>query len=201
MNHSTRLVGIVFIPLTVLAMLGGASADLAAQESEPYEPRSPSEARFRSVLGMAVPFAAAYGLDKAGFGDRNTEGGEFAIGALVVGGIVLGPVLGYVYAGETGRGLRQAGLRAVVVGATAGTAVAICARRDCNVLGSSGPELAVAGLVALAGAAFTTFLVVRDIIEVGDRVQARNQRLGAVSVQPTYFPESGTAGLLVTWRR
>ena len=66
--------------------------------------------------------------------------------------------------------------------------------------GSPGPELALAAAVVVAGAAFTTFLVVRDIGEVGDRVRARNQRLGAVSVQPTYFPESRTAGLLVTWR-
>ena len=153
---------------------------------------------------MAVPLAAAYALDKRGFG-ANSGGefatGEFAIGALVVGAIVLGPVLGYVYSGETGRGLKQAGIRAAVVGATAGTVVAICSGRDCDVLGSAGPELALAGLVAIAGAYFTGYLVVRDIIEVGDRVQARNQRLGAVSVQPTYFPESRTAGLLVTWRR
>ena len=179
-------------------VLAGTGAVLAGQELEPHEARSPAVARRWSVIGMAVPLAAAYALDKSGF---VSPGGEFAIGALVVGGIVLGPVLGYVYSEETGRGLTHAGIRAAVIGVTAGTAFVICAGRDCNVLGSPGPELALAALVAIAGAWFTTFLVLRDIIEVGDRVQARNQRLGAVSVQPTYFPESRTAGLLVTWRR
>ena len=61
--------------------------------------------------------------------------------------------------------------------------------------------MALAGLVVAAGAVLTTMLVVRDIKQVGDRVRARNQRLGAVSVRPTYFPESRTAGLLVTWKR
>ena len=42
--------------------------------------------------------------------------------------------------------------------------------------------------------------VVRDIYQVGDLVRAQNQELAAFSVQPTYFPESRTAGLLVTWR-
>ena len=44
-------------------------------------------------------------------------------------------------------------------------------------------------------------LIVRDIDESGDRVRAPNQALGEVSVRPTYFPESRTAGLLLTWRR
>ncbi len=180
-------------------VLAGTGAVLAGQELEPHEARSPAVARRWSVIGMAVPLAAAYALDKGGFGDPNS-GGEFAIGALVVGGIVLGPVLGYVYSGETGRGLTHAGIRAAVIGVTAGTAFVICAGRDCDVFGSAGPEFALAVLVALAGGTFTAYLVVRDMIEVGDRVQARNQRLGAVSVQPMYFPESRTAGLLVTWR-
>jgi hypothetical protein len=54
--------------------------------------------------------------------------------------------------------------------------------------------------VVSAGAVYTILLIVRDINEVGDRVRTRNQRLGAVSVQPIYFPESRTAGLLFTWR-
>ena len=66
---------------------------------------------------------------------------------------------------------------------------------------SPGPELVLAGAVVAAGGVITAFLIGRDIIQVGDRVRARNQRLGTVSVQPTYFPESGMAGLLVTWRR
>ena len=127
-------------------------------------------------------------------------GGELAIGGLVLGGIILGPVLGYVYAGEGGLGMRHAGIRAAVVGATAAIAVGICAAGDCDILGSPGPELALAAAVVAAGAVYTGFLVVRDIIQVGDRVRAQNQGLDTVSVLPTYFPESRRAGLLVTWR-
>ena len=154
-------------------------------------------ARLRSILGTAVPLAAAYAIDNIGFGDPT---GELAVGGLALGGIVLGPVLGYVYAGEGGLGMAHAGIRAAVVGGTAAIAVGICAAGDCDVLGSPGPELALAAAVVAVGGVYTIVLVVRDIIQVGDRVRARNQGLGTVSVQPTYFPESRRAGLLFTWR-
>ena len=170
---------------------------LAAQEPVSYEEKSPYTARMRSAIGIAVPLAAAYAIDKIGVGD---PGGELAIGALVLGGVVLGPVLGYVYAGEAGRGMSHAGIRAAVVGGTAGVAVGICALGNCDVLGSPGPELVLAALLAAGGGVYTALLIVRDIDRVGDRVRARNQRLRAVSVQPTYFPESRRAGLVFTWR-
>ncbi len=59
---------------------------------------------------------------------------------LVFGGLVLGPAVGYVYAGEA----------------------------------SPGPELVLAGAVVAAGGVITAFLIGRDIIQVGDRVRARN---------------------------
>jgi hypothetical protein len=173
-------------------LLAGTSAVLTAQEPGPDEVKSPGMARRLSILGTSVPLGVAYAIDKIGFGDPEGE--------LAVGGIVLGPVLGYAYAGERGRGMRHAGIRAAVVGGTALTAVVICSGRDCDVLNSPGPELTLAGAVVAAGAVYTILLIVRDINEVGDRVRARNQRLGAVSVQPTCFPESRTAGLLFTWR-
>ena len=85
-------------------------------------------------------------------------------------------------------------------GGTALAAVVICSGRDCDILGDPGPELALAGAVVAAGAVYTAWLVVRDINQVGDLVRPQNQELAAFSVQPTYFPESRTAGLLVTWR-
>ena len=179
-------------------LLAGTGTVLAAQEPEPYEEKSPYTARMRSILGTAVPLAAAYAIDKIGVGD---PGGELAIGGLVLGAVILGPVLGYVYAGESRRGMAHAGIRAAVVGGTAAVVVSICALGDCDVLGSPGPELALAALWATAGGVYTAMLIVRDINQVGDRVRARNQRLGAVSLRPTYFPESRTAGLVVTWRR
>ena len=178
-------------------LLVGTSAVLTAEEPGPDEVKSPGMARRLSILGTAVPLAAAYVIDKIGVRD---PGGELAIGGLVLSGVVLGPVLGYVYAGEGGLGMRHAGIRAAVVAGTALAAVVICSGRDCDVLNSPGPELALAGAVVAAGAVYTGFLVVRDINQVGDRVRARNQGLGTVSMKPTYFPESRTAGLLVRWR-
>ena len=99
--------------------------------------------------------------------------------------------------------MAQAGIRAAVLGGTAAVVVGICAVGDCSTgFGGSetGGALLLAAAVVLAGGLYTSVLAVRDINQVDDRVRARNQRLGAVSVQPTYFPESRTAGLLVTWR-
>ena len=176
-------------------LLAGTAPALAAQEPEPYEAKSPEVARRRSILGTVVPIAPGYAIGATAF--RN------AGGPLVFGGLLLGPVLGYVYAGEARRGMAQAGIRAAVLGGTAAVVVGICAVGDCNIAifgGPSGGALPLAAAAVVAGGVYTIVLAVRDINQVDDRVRARNQRLGAVSVQPTYFPESCTAGLLVTWR-
>ncbi len=173
-------------------LLAGTVVALAAQEPEPYEARSPSMVRTLSFLGTAVPIAASFAFAEGVFPD--------AVGPLLVGGLVLGPILGYVYAGEVGRGMAQAGIRAVVLAGTVGAAVLICSGGGCDFYGSPGSEELLVGAVVAAGVVMTSFLAVRDIIQVGDRVRAPNQRLGVVSVRPTYFPESRTAGLLFTWR-
>ena len=177
-------------------LLAGTAPALAAQEPEPYEAKSPEVARRRSILGTVVPIAAGYAIGATAF--------RHAGGPLVFGGLLLGPVLGYVYAGEARRGMAQAGIRAAVLVGTAAVVVGICAVGDCNFAASGNDEtggaLLLAAAVVVAGGVYTIVLAVRDINQVDDRVRARNQRLGAVSVQPTYFPESRTAGLLVTWR-
>jgi len=124
---------------------------LVAHDAEPYEARSPDLARQLSLLGMAIPLAAAYGVDKM---DVEDPGGELAIGGLVFAGLVLGSV----YAGETGRGMAHVGMRAAVVAATAGVAVRICSVGDCDILGSPGPvELTLAAAVLIAGSVATYF--------------------------------------------
>ena len=141
-------------------LLAGTVPVLAAQEPEPYEVRSPRRARWLSVLGTAAPLAVAYAVDKIGVED---SGGELAVGGLVLSGVVFGPVLGYVYAGDSGRGMAHAGIRAAVVGGTALAAVVICSGRDCDILVDPGPELALAGAVVAAlphRVAFAAFRVV-----------------------------------------
>ena len=172
------------------ALSAGTAAALAAQESEPYEAKSAETARRLSLLGTAAPIALGFAV--AG----HARGKSFT---LLVGGIVLGPALGYVYAGETGRGIGGAGLRLAALGIGAAGAIVICLTNDCNAT-SAGGALGAAAVSLLAGGVVTTVLAAVDIIRVADWVRARNQQLAAVSVQPTYFPESRTAGLLVTWR-
>lgn len=173
------------------ALLAGTAAALAAQEEDPYGARSPGTAVALSALGTAAPI----GLGLAG-------GGGTGVG-LALSAVVLGPALGYVYAGEAGRGMAQAGIRALVLAAAVGGAVAICSTGDCSLGifgGETGSELLPATTLVLGGLVATTVLAVRDISRVGGWVRARNQQRAAVSVQPAYFPQSSTAGLIVTWR-
>ncbi len=179
--------------IRVLACVGtlmaGTVPVLAAQEPEPYGTRSPSVARRRALLGTVIPVAAGFVLD----------GGQTST-LLVVGGVLLGPVLGYAYQGEVGLGMAQAGIRAAVMGGTVAGAILVCGMGGCDIFGPDDGGFAPAFAVLIAGTVATIVLTVRDIDRVGDRVQARNQRLAAVSVRPTYFRESRAAGLLVTWR-
>lgn len=173
------------------ALLAGTGAALAAQERERYGARSPGAALALSALGTAAPIW----LGVASEGPT-----EVVKVGLFASGLVLGPALGWVYAGEAGRGMAHAGIRAAVLGAAVGGAVVICSAGDCSlgIFGPSGAELAPAVMLGLAGVVVTTLLAVRDIVRVEERVRARNKRLAAVSVQPAFFPESRTAGLLVT---
>ncbi len=174
------------------ALLAGTAAALAAQEPERYGARSPGLAHALSALGTAAPIALGLAI-KEGTGVT-----------LLAAGLVIGPALGCVYAGDAGRGMAHAGIRAAVLGAAFGGAAAICSVGDCS-LGIFGEEtggaLAPAVMLVLGGVVATAVLAVRDVNRVGDRVRARNQRLAAVSVRPAYFPQSRTVGLLVTWRR
>ncbi len=169
-------------------LLAGTAPALAAQEPEPYEAKSPEVARRRSILGTVVPIAAGYAIGATGIN---------AGGPLVFGGLLFGPVLGYAYAGETRRGMAHAGIRAAVLGGTAGAIFVICSGRDCDfIFGSPGPELALAVATGVAGALVTVWLVVRDINQVGDRVRARNMVRGrsAAFLAPTAREEHSFAG-------
>ena len=156
-------------------------------------PRSPGAASALSALGIAAPVLLG----------RAVEDHEGTGLALAVGGIVLGPALGYVYAGQTGRGLSHAGLRALVLGGAVGGTLGICSVGDCSlgIFGPSGAALAPAMVLLIGGSLATTWLALHDISRVADHLRARNEGFAALTVQPTYFRESRSPGLLVTWRR
>jgi hypothetical protein len=66
----------------------------------PSSYRSPTTAGLLSLGFTAVPMAVGYGM-------RSTAGAW-----VFLGGIVVGPSVGHIYAGQVGRGLATAGLRA-----------------------------------------------------------------------------------------
>ncbi len=155
--------------------------------------KSPGTATTLSLLGTVAPL----GLTMAGVGQA-----EGAPAWLLLGGLVVGPSLGYFYAGDTKGALKGLGLRTAVLGATMGTVAAICSS-GCSIWGDDNGSLAAAGIVALAGLATTTVFAIRDIARADDTVRARNERiaLAAVSVDVSYVPEVRAPGVVFTLRR
>ena len=167
-----------------LHVLAGASALLAvqapavtAQESGVQRERSPGIARALSLVGTAAPVALSLSDNDA------------ASYALLGGGLILGPSIGYVYAGDAKRGMKRAGVRAAVLAATLGPAL---------LLGDPDPQGDVSALraaLALGGGIATVVLAVLDIKRVGDRVRAQNEVL-----RPAYFRNARTVGFVLTLR-
>jgi hypothetical protein len=175
----------------LVVLVAGMMVPLASQVKQPKGARIPEVAQMISTIGTAAPLYMAYRYESARLG-------------LIAGGLILGPALGYVYAGDIGHGMIHAGIRAAVLGAAVGGAYLICSVGDCS-LGlfgsSSGGALAPAVILGIAGIVTTTVLIVRDINHVGDRVRVRNLRRSAISVRPVYVPESRSLGVTITWIR
>ena len=187
MRSLRRLIGIC-------ALTAGTVLPSFAQEHESLKTKSPGTALTLSALATVVPMGVAF----------SGAAGEGVLPAgLALGGLILGPSFGYLYAGETGHALKGIGLRAVVLGATIGATTAICTAGECNIFGDDDGSLAAALIVALAGFVTTSVLAIRDIGRVDDRVRARNERIArsALSVRVTYLPETRAPAILVTLRR
>lgn len=175
-------------------------APVGAQTRAPEGARSAHTAVQLSRYGTLVPLATASLLIRAGQGDE-VEG---AIVGLFTGGLVLGPTLGYLYAGASGVGMEGAGIRTVVLGATAATVVGICAMGDCELGffgGRWGNALVPSLVVAIVGTGVTAFLAARDIARVGEVVRDRNARSARLRVSPAFFPEARAPGLVVSLGR
>lgn len=173
--------------VTVLVAAGPST--LSCQDLEPSGQKSPGAALALSAAGTAVPMGIAW----------TTEGA--AVAGLFLGGLSLGPALGYVYAGEIGHGLAHAGIRIGVLAGTYGGVSAICSAGECGFLfggGDPGATTAAAAL-GLAGLAVTTGLALWDIVTVDNRVRDRSARRLRLAVRPAYFRGSGT-GVVATWK-
>jgi hypothetical protein len=194
MYSSQRLLGVCI----VIAMAQIPAAPASSQEYQfPADDipgmKSPGMATALSLVGTIVPIGASFALG---------EGQEGLAAGLFLGGLLAGPSLGYLYAGETGSAFKTIGLRTAVLGATIGLAAAACSA-GCDIFGPDDDGWAAAGLIALGGTAVTAFLAGRDIARADNAVRARNERVArsAVSIGLQYVPEARAPGLVLTLRR
>ncbi len=150
---------------------------------------SESAALGRSLWGTIVPIGVGWAILASSNGpDQN--GATAAVGGLsFTGGLVVGPSLGYFYAGQSGRAWRGIGLRVLGLGTLIGAAAASW---DCY-----GNECETARAVALVGSVVTLGSAIYDIASVRGAVRRRNERAQGVSVRvaPTYYSRRRAAGV------
>lgn len=185
--------------LSLIIALALAHASRASGQDHPLPTdelpgmKSPGTATVFSLTGTVVPIGVAVaGADQ--------DGG--AAGWLMLGGLLAGPSLGYLYAGDTKGALTGFGLRTAVLGATIGAVAGICSS-GCGFWGETNGATDAAVVVALVGFATTLGLGIRDIIRADDRVKARNAAIArtAVSFGVSYVPEVQAPGVVLTLRR
>ena len=154
---------------------------------------SESVALGRSLLGTIVPMGVGLAIVASARNDSPYGSAEAgAIGFVsFAGGLVVGPSLGYFYAGQPGRAWRGVGLRALGVGALIAAAAASwdCHRHACESLGPA----------VLVGSAVTLGSAIYDIATVRGAVRRHNREAQRVSVRvaPTYSSQRRAAGVSV----
>jgi len=160
-----------------------------AQAQRPSE----SVALNRSLWGTIVPIGL--GLAMAASSGNEGPNGSGEIGALgfvaFTGGLVVGPSLGYFYAGQRRRAWRGLGLRILGYGALFG---AVAASWDCY-----GDECRAGAALAVVGSAMTLGSAIYDIASVRGAVRRRNEAAEgrSVRVAPMYSSRRHTAGVSV----
>jgi len=175
-------------PFIAICVLTAATVSPAsAQGLETSREKSPGAALTLSAFGTLVPAFLAFSGDGSG--------GSAAVFASAV---VLGPSLGYLYAGDRRSAFKGIGVRAAVGAATIGAFLAMCPGGECENLN----DAFTAVFVVAAGGAVVTALALVDIARVHGRVRARNERLARrrVRVSPAYLPKTRSLGFLVTIR-
>lgn len=194
MYSSRRLLGACSIIAMALTLASPASSqEYQLPDGDIPGMNSPGTATALSLLGTIVPIGASFALG---------EGSGGLAAGLFFGGFLIGPSLGYLYAGETGAAFSGMGTRTLMLGATLAGMAASCAA-GCDIFGPDDDGWALAGVVGIVGLAATSFVAGRAIARVDDAVRARNERIAgaAVSVGLTYVPEARGPGLVLTLRR
>jgi hypothetical protein len=146
----------------------------AATDTSKPEPKSESTALGWSLWGTLVPLPTLY---------------------LTVPGLIVGPSLGYFYAGMSGRALIGIGIRTVAVG---GIIAVLGIGLSDNIDSEDEPYIAALGFGSIL---LLVVDVVHDISVVKSHVRKRNAKLqeSGWRISPQYFSESQTVGLNISY--
>ncbi|MFN2324861.1 MAG: hypothetical protein ABR551_03165 [Gemmatimonadales bacterium] len=155
-------------------------ASVVQAQGPPQGLPSPAAAQRVSLLGFLVPVAIGTALTVS---DDASDGAFVAGAALLFGGTILGPAVGYWRGGAAGRGWLGAGIRTGVLVAAAATLV------DFN----DGDNAAAAG----AGLLIAVGHAVYDVVRVRAIVTKRQASV-TVGAAPGWVSGSGV-GIRVGW--
>ena len=142
--------------------------------------RDPASATILSAVFTVFPTLAGIALIA---GDNESEAGTL----LFMGGLTLGPAIGYFSTGRVGRGMAGFGIR---TGVFIGSLVAGCA------LGwdtCSGSQESTGTAVVVGGLAITAALAVYDIVKVRRKLPA--ETAARATVYPTYVAATKSPGI------
>ena len=149
----------------------------SAREETAYNVKSEHIALAWSLFGTLVPVTAGILI-------RDNDLYEGADGILIVGGVIVGPSLGYFYGGCAGEGLLWLGIRACLISIPA-------VLRETSPNAEDGRAIFfILGLLAFTSA-------VADISQVEEAVRKRNQSMEktTLTVTPKFFYGSKANGL------
>lgn len=178
--------------LLMLSLL--TSPPAVGQTTAERGPKSETAALVWSLAGTLVP-AAAGGVILA-FGSRSegSEGSEAVPILLLIAGPLIGPSLGHMYAGRTGRGLATIGLRAALSAGGLLAALAICP------IECSTDESDQAGTVFLAAAGLVAASMVYDVVRAPASARWYNARHRSASFGPTFIDGQPGLGARLSYR-
>ena len=148
--------------------------------NDTLELKSETGAVLWSVFGTLVPVGA---------------GMATKVFLLSVAGFMIGPSLGYIYGGETGRGLTGIGIRAGIAGATVlVTYAAVSGQKGWDAFWS---DLGAILIVGAIGGVAIIIDAAYDILNVGNYIKEKNdaRRRLSFAISPTYSLKTGSKGI------
>lgn len=173
----TRLTTTLLI-LTILATSTSFAQEKESQDTTAVKPKSEKFALTLSLVGTIVPFSILV--------SRWGVGQSAARTWVSIGGMFIGPALGYFYGGISGRGLPGIGVRSLcILSVIGGTYLAW---KDYTPL---------AFPLVFGGIAVFFISSIRDIASVSRKVREHNEEIRniALSIAPIIIPQKKTFGI------